>query len=361
MVGSMTSSADHVTSNGRGLWVETIRRDLLAGQQVKLSGTLFLVRRARQDVGQNSGLYVKCELGDQTGWIEAVWWDAGKLGHEALEGLLATPVWTVDGTASVNRYGGRETPQIRIEMARAATGTDPLEVPGLVRRSASSEEELGEWLSETIDRIENVPISRLLKDTLGRDGLWRTQYLRAPAAVHYHHAYVGGLADHVRDMVSAGESCLVTFPRANSDLILAGILFHDVGKLDTFSTASSPQIARTGRYLDHITAGISRLSLAMDACPGFPIQIREHLLHIVASHHGQKEYGSPVLPATREAIVVNHLDRLSSLLSHFDEWGRQNSVDQFGWSIETSPWLKITLAISSPDIPDSFDGDDFEL
>ncbi len=339
----------------RTLWVEELRRQLLNGRQNRVSGCFFAVRRARQEVGHNAGTYVKCELGDETGWIEAIWWEAGRLPHSELETLLSAPAWLVEGVASLNRYGGRETPQIRVESAHAVSESEAAAVPGLVRRSGSSEEELGHWLSTTIDGFRNLPLRRLLEDTLGEQGLWRISYLRAPAGLFYHHAYVGGLVDHVREMASVWRASLATFPRVDPDLTLAGILLHDVGKLDTFSAGSSPQLARAGRYVDHITAGIARLSLAIDARSDFPPQLREHLLHIVASHHGEKEHGSPVIPATREAIVVHHLDRLSSLLSHFDEWTRQSGTDQHGWSTETSPWLKVRLA-NCPDIPDSFDG-----
>ncbi len=353
----MDSSTDDRSITSRNLWVGTLRRDLMKGQPVRLPSTPFLVRRARREVGQNAGTYVKCELGDQTGWIDAVWWEASRLGDQSLEQLMAAPVWAVEGTASLHRYGGRETPQVRMEKASPVAGADPLEIPGLVRRSASTEEELGAWLSATIAQLQNQPLKLLLEDTLGEGGSWHASYLRAPAALFYHHAYIGGLVDHVREMVSLGLASLATFEKVDRDLTLAGVLLHDVGKLDTFSSDPVPQIARAGRYVDHITAGIARLSRAMEDHSNFPAGLREHLLHIVASHHGEKEHGSPVIPATREAIVVHHLDRLSSLLSHFEEWGRQSPVDQFGWSTDPSPWLKVPLA-SSTVIPDSFeDGD----
>lgn len=349
----MNPSMENSSLSGRPLWVETLRRHLLSGQQVRVPSTPFLVRRPRQEVGQNSGPYVKCELGDQTGWIEAVWWEAGKLSRGDLESLLAAAVWSVTGVASLNRYGGRETPQIRLDAARPVAGADPMAIPGLVKRSASTEQELGEWLSTCIARVQNLPLRRLLEDTLGAGAAWRSAYLRVPAGLYYHHAYAGGLVDHAREMASVWLASHATFPKVDRDLTLAGILLHDVGKLDTFSSGHAPQLARTGRYVDHITAGISRLSLAIEARSDFPPPLRDHLLHIVASHHGEKEHGSPVLPATREAIVVHHLDRLSSLLSHLEEWARQSGTDQHGWTTDTSPWLKVSLA-ACPEIPDSF-------
>ncbi|HEX2923429.1 MAG TPA: HD domain-containing protein, partial [Chloroflexota bacterium] len=230
---------------------------------------------------------------------------------------------------------------------------DPLDIPGLVRRSVLSDEELRQWLSDTIATIRNRPLRSLLEDNLGEGSCWRREYLRVPAGLHYHHAYLGGLADHVREMAEVWQSSVSTFPRVDRDLTLGGILLHDIGKLDTFSSGAMPQIAESGRYMDHITAGIGRLTLAMDARHDFPPLLRDHLLHILASHHGEKEHGSPVVPATREAIVVHHLDRMSSLLSHLDEWTRQSRVDQFGWSTDASPWLKTSVALATT-IPDDF-------
>ncbi len=350
----MHTSTDDKPVPDRTLWVETLRQNLLSGQQAKVASTPFLVRRPRQEHSPAAGTYVKCELGDQTGWVEAIWWEGGKLPRRQLETLLSTEVWLVSGLASLNHYGGKRTPQIKIDSARPMVDTDPVAVPGLVRRSTSTEEELQAWLCECIARVNNAPLRRLLEDTLGANGSWHVPFLRTPAALFYHHAYVGGLADHVREMASAWLSSAPTFPKADRDLTLAGILLHDVGKLDTYDSGSAPQLARAGRYVDHISAGIARLSLAMDRIPGFPPVLREHILHIVASHHGEKAYGSPVVPATREAIVVHHLDRLSSLLGHLEEWARQSEADRHGWTTESSPWLNSSLA-SCVEIPDSFD------
>ncbi len=337
---------------GRTLWVETVRRQVLTGQQLRIPATPFLVRRPRQEVGQNAGTYLKCELGDQTGWIEAVWWNAGRLGAQEMGALLAAEVWSVDGVASLNRFGGRENPQVRIEHARPLLSSTPVGIPGLVRRSVRSEAELAAWLSGEIAGLRNEPLRLLLEDTLGDSGAWREGYLRVPAGLHYHHAYVGGLVDHCREMASMWLASCAIFPRVDRDLTLAGILLHDVGKLDTFSDGPAPQVAGTGKFVDHITAGIARLAPVINSRRDFPQLLRDHLLHIVASHHGEKEHGSPVIPATREALVVHHLDRLSSLLSHLEDWTRQSGVDQYGWSTEISPWLKVCLA-KNPEIPGS--------
>ncbi len=349
----MTLFTDSESTSTRTLWIDSLRQQLLQGATTRVSATPFLVRRARLEVSQNAGNYVKCELGDQTGWIDAIWWDAGKMDRATLQSLLASVAWVVDGVASLNRFANRETPQIKIERARPAGSADPLLIPGLVRRSALSEKQLGQWLSDTIASIQNRPLRSLLEDTLGEGSCWRAEYLRVPAGLHYHHAYLGGLADHVREMAGVWLSSVSTFPQVDRDLALGGILLHDIGKLDTLSSGAAPQIAQSGRYMDHITAGIGRLALAIDAREGFPQLLRDHLVHIVASHHGEKEHGSPVVPATREAIVVHHLDRMSSLLSHLEEWTRQSGVDQFGWSTEASPWLKTSVALS-PTIPDDF-------
>lgn len=344
---------DRESTESRAIWVDSLRQQLMRGNTSRVASVPFLVRRARLEISQNGGSYVKCELGDQTGWIEGIWWDAGKMERSDLQSLLATTAWVVDGAAALNRFGNRETPQIKIERARSTDGQDPLAIPGLVRRSHLSEAELEQWLSESIATVQNRPLRLLLEQTLGEASSWRREYLRVPAGLHYHHAYLGGLADHVREMAQVWQSSVATFPRVDRDLTLGGILLHDIGKLDTFSPGAVPQIAQSGRYMDHITAGIGRLTLAMDAMHDFPPLLRDHLLHILASHHGEKEHGSPIVPATREAIVVHHLDRMSSLLSHLEEWTRQSGVDEFGWSTESSPWLKTRVALC-PTIPDQF-------
>ncbi|MGI5836667.1 MAG: HD domain-containing protein [Chloroflexota bacterium] len=350
----MNSSPDTLAVKPRTVSIESVRRQLQTGQQVRITLTPFLVRRSRQEFGPNVGSYVKCELGDESGWIEAVWWEGGKLPKLELESLMAAEVWSVSGFASINHYGGKKTPQIKIETARPLVGMSPLDIQGLVRRSARSEEELSSWLTDCIDSIANTPLQRLLMESIGRDSKWHIPFLRTPAALFYHHAYVGGLADHVKEMVSVWSASRSVYPNVDGDLTLAGILLHDVGKLDTISSSSAPQLALTGRYIDHISTGISRLTSDIDRIPGFPTLLRDQLLHIVASHHGEKEYGSPVVPATREAIIVHHLDRMSSLLSHLEEWTRQSGVDSNGWTTEPSPWIKANLA-GSTRIPNTFE------
>lgn len=350
----MDSSPNIPAARPRMISVDSVRQQLQSNQQVRISLTPFLVRRPRQEFGSNVGSYVKCELGDQSGWIEAVWWEGGRLPKAELDQLFTTEVWKVSGLALLNHYGGKKTPQIKIEVAQALVGLNPLEVQGLVRRSACNEEELSTWLSECISSVTNVPLRRLLEESIGKRGLWHIPFLRAPAALFYHHAYVGGLADHVKEMVSVWLASQSIYCNADRDLTLAGILLHDLGKLDTYSSTSAPQLSPTGRYIDHISVGIARLSLAMERISGFPPILRDHLLHIVASHHGEKEHGSPVVPASREAIIVHHLDRMSSLLSHLEEWARQSGIDNSGWTNDASPWLKTNLA-GNPVIPDTLE------
>ncbi|HEX2986738.1 MAG TPA: hypothetical protein VHS06_00980, partial [Chloroflexota bacterium] len=255
----MTLFTDQESTSTRTIWIDSLRQQLTRGVTTRVSGVPFLARRARLETSQNAGSYVKCELGDQTGWIDAIWWDAGKMDRADLQSILVTAAWIVDGVASLNRFGNRETPQIKIERVRI-DGTDPLDIPGLVRRSVLSDEELRQWLSDTIATIRNRPLRSLLEDNLGEGSCWRREYLRVPAGLHYHHAYLGGLADHVREMAEVWQSSVSTFPRVDRDLTLGGILLHDIGKLDTFSSGAMPQIAESGRYMDHITAGIGRLT-----------------------------------------------------------------------------------------------------
>jgi len=348
------SSSDFPPNFSRTISVDSIKQQLLNDQQVMIADTPFLVRRPRIERGSTAGRYVKCELGDRSGWLEAVWWDALKMPKVDLDSLLTNEVWSVTGLASINHYGGKKIPQVKIERARSIPCEDPTTIPGLVRRSASSEVELSDWLSGCLALVKNAPLRRLLEETIGESGPWHKTFLRVPAALYYHHAYVGGLVDHVREMASVWLSSQQVYPSADSALTLSGILLHDVGKLDIYGFGVAPQLAPTGRYMDHISTGIARLSLAIDSIPGFPHLLKDQLLHIVASHHGDKEFGSPVTPATREAIVVHHLDRMSSLLSHLEEWTLQSGVDQFGWTIDASPWLKTNLA-GSHQIPNQLE------
>jgi len=183
-----------------------------------------------------------------------------------------------------------------------------------------------DWVdvNDFVNAMED-PRLRLLAQTYLQE--YGEKFRRAAAARDYHHARRGGLLEHTAQMLRAGAALAPVYPGLNWDLVRAGLLFHDCGKL--WELDYQPQgfvspMTTIGELLGHITIGIelvNKLWRGLEANPEFtaPTQppremVREHLLHLIASHHGQKEYGSPVTPRTPEGWMLHHIDNIDAHL-----------------------------------------------
>jgi 3'-5' exoribonuclease len=169
------------------------------------------------------------------------------------------------------------------------------------------------------------PRLRLLATTYLQE--YGERFRRAAAARDYHHARRGGLLEHTTQMLRAGAALAPVYPNLNWDLVLTGILFHDCGKLwelDYPAQGFASPMTTMGELLGHISIGIelvNKLWRGLESTPEFlgaaqpPREaVREHLLHLIASHHGQKEYGAPVTPRTPEAWMLHHIDNIDAHL-----------------------------------------------
>ncbi len=144
-------------------------------------------------------------------------------------------------------------------------------------------------------------------------------FCSAPAASQNHHNYIGGLLEHTLTMMQIGSAVLPFYPDLQRDLVIAGLFLHDIGKTQELAVDISINYTDAGQLLGHITQGAVLIAQKADALKQRSIKIDEHILnhiiHIVLSHHGQYEYGSPKLPATAEAFFVAHLDNLDAKIN----------------------------------------------
>jgi 3'-5' exoribonuclease len=194
---------------------------------------------------------------------------------------------------------------------------------GTPERQAALERD---WIDLTATVVEiKDPRIRLLCETYLKD--YGEKFKRAAAARDYHHARRGGLLEHTAQMMRAAKALALAYPALNWDLVFAGVLFHDCGKLwelDYPAQGFVSPMTTIGELLGHITVGIevvNKLWRALETSPEFaePGQparemVRQHLLHLIASHHGQKEYGAPVTPRTPEAWMLHHIDNIDAHL-----------------------------------------------
>jgi 3'-5' exoribonuclease len=174
-------------------------------------------------------------------------------------------------------------------------------------------DEMWQELHARVGRVGNPWVRELLNAVLGRYG----DRLRVwPAALTVHHAYRGGLLEHILKLAEAGEA-LANAYGADTDLLLAGAILHDLGKVDELSYDGVTSYSRNGNLLGHITIGVTMVREEIRAIEGFPQDLRTRIEHLIVSHHGERELGSPVEPMTEEAFILSAIDDLDATLYQF--------------------------------------------
>jgi 3'-5' exoribonuclease len=284
-------------------------RELREGSRV--AGALLLrgvdVRRRRE--GEE---YLKLTLGNRTGVVPAVVLD----GVTAARAACRTgEVVHVVGTFSVHpTHGGR----LVVEAIRRAETDeyDPdLVLEGPVRPAAQMEADL----RELIATVQDLHLRNLLEAILGDGAPTWPQFRDAPAAKHYHQAYRHGLLEHSLTVAQAVSAISATFPGIDRDVAVTGALLHDIGKLDAYEFRDDAiEMSDQGRLYGEIPLGYYRIRSLIESLGDFPEQTAQAVLHIILSHHGSLEHGSPVIPCTREATLVHMADNLGGRLGSFD-------------------------------------------
>jgi 3'-5' exoribonuclease len=179
-------------------------------------------------------------------------------------------------------------------------------------------------LRALVGTIRNAHLRRLLALLLGESTPTWAAFRDAPAAKRYHQAYRHGLLEHCLTVAQAVHATSIIFPGIDRDLAVTGALLHDIGKLDTYEFgAEAVTMSDQGRLFGEIAIGYYRVRRAIEELTRFPPELEQALLHIILSHHGSLEHGSPVVPVTREATLVHMIDNLGGRLGSFDRLERE--------------------------------------
>jgi 3'-5' exoribonuclease len=282
----------------------------------ELDGVL-VVREAELRTKRDGGQYLRLTLGDRTGSVPAnVWDDVAAVARVATAGAAVR----VRGRLQVSaRYGA----ELRLrDLCAAEPGSydeaDLLDGPP--RSAAQMEADLRELVATVQDR----DLRRLL-DAVCADGsaIW-SRYRAAPAAKHFHQAYRHGLLEHSLSVAQAVSAISATFAGIDRDVAVAGALLHDIGKLDAYAFAGDAiEMTDAGKLQGEIALGYFRVRRLIEEIDGFDPCTAEAVLHIILSHHGSLEHGSPVVPCTREATLVHFCDNLGGRLGSFDRLEKQ--------------------------------------
>jgi 3'-5' exoribonuclease len=272
---------------------------------------VLLVREAERRQRRDGGDYLRLQLGDRTGAVVCMVWE--ELVEVEELALAGTPV-RVRGRYTVHpRFGS----QINLrELERAVPGSYSPE--DLNDGPARAVEQMESEVRELVETIQEQHLRVLLDRVFGEGSELWAGYRVAPAAKYYHQAYRHGLLEHCLGVAQAVSAISATFPGIDRDVAVTGALLHDIGKLEAYTDGQSIDLTDAGRLQGEIALGYYRIRRAIEDIDGFPADLAQAVGHIILSHHGTLEHGSPVVPCTREATLVHMIDNLGGRLGSFD-------------------------------------------
>lgn len=265
-----------------------------------IEGELFGLNAVKRSQDRNNKPYLDLELVDNTGSIKAKVW-SDKIEQIENAALKEGNIVKVNGV--VGEFNG--TPQLTVH---SLTKSEETNLADYINSSKNNIDEMWEKLEDTVDDIGNERIKNLLTKLLE---LHEEEIRKSPAAKSIHHNFVGGLLEHILEMTDISQSVLKLYPEADKNLVVAGIILHDIGKIFELKVDGFQiDYTKEGRLVGHIVLGIKLLNEL-----NTKILHQEELLHLehmILSHHFILEFGSPVTPVTIEAMIVSKLDDLSS-------------------------------------------------
>ena len=288
--------------------------------------TGFFALVTAQVIPYDRGERLRLEFSDASGRIEGILWED------------ATAVYNEISDAEVVKVRGlvssyRDKAQLKVEKIRPAREGeyDIADLLKVVEGGIEKQRELFDKLAAGLTDDFLTALVRLLRN----DAELFESYMSAPAGKRFHHDYIGGLAQHSLSIALLVDKVCAHYPVLDRDLLICGAVFHDVGK--TFELTSGVKLDYTdeGRLVGHIALGDQIVVEYISQIPDFPEKLEYKLRHLIASHHGEKQYGSPVVPMTREAYVLHLLDRIDSGLNVFEDYDQKREGD---WGEYVNLW-----------------------
>jgi 3'-5' exoribonuclease len=315
-------------------------KDLKIGDS--LFGETFAVKSYKRGATRNNKPFIDIELSDNSGAIKGkVWSDDLSACDKVAEGDV------VEVTATVEDFMGAR--QMKITNMKK---TEVYELVELQQKTEFDVEKMWQDIEKTITGIKNPYLKNLLETIF--DDETTDKFKKSPAAYKVHHNYLGGLLEHTWEMLKMTESVSSHYQKLNMDLLKTGVILHDIGKAFEFEPSTTILITNKGKLLGHIYLGAEIVK--HHAPKDTPEDLLDEVLHIILAHHGQKEFGSPVVPMTAEAITVHVLDYSSAKMKIaysqiFDDLGNEQFtqyVPQLGTELYRSPYSDIEV---NEDIP----------
>lgn len=263
-----------------------------------------LIKEATKGVASNGKPFLTLILRDATGEIEAKLWDASKEDEATF-----VPEQIIRITGNLNEFRGK--PQMRIGTIRLAQPTDGVQVEDFVEKAPLEQEVLMQKMTEAIFEMSNPSLQRITRAFIKK---YQQDLLTYPAASRNHHEYASGLAYHIVSMLAIARELAVLYPEINKDLLYSGIILHDIGKLKELSGVATTSYTMEGKLIGHIPIMVEEIG---HMAKELQIDGEEVLIlkHLVLSHHGKAEWGSPKPPLIREAELLHYIDLIDAKMN----------------------------------------------
>jgi 3'-5' exoribonuclease len=272
-------------------------------QENKIVTTTFVVVSKQVKPKKSGEPYLALILGDRSGQIEAKMWDNVE---EFIDAFEQDDFLKVKGL--INKYKNRF--QLTIHKLRRMEDGE-VDFSDYLPKTTKNIDELWSTLTGFIASFEDAHLKTLVQAFLA-DPEIAERYRIAPAAKTLHHAYIGGLLDHVVSLFRSCDLLARNYPQINRDLLLTGAFLHDIGKIHELTYNRSFSYTTRGQLLGHMIIELEMLQAKLVLQPDFPTDLKTLLEHLIISHHGQYDFGSPKLPMFPEALMLHYLDDLDS-------------------------------------------------
>jgi len=268
--------------------------------------------------------YLKLELGYTHGRIWAnIWENTQTFQAEYKSGDI------VKIQGRIEEY--RTITQINIKKIRQSVQSDDVHPENFLPAYPGDLKELNKRLKNVIKNIKNKQIKELCTSIL-LEGDFAEKYSKAPAGKLWHHGYVGGLLEHSLTVAGICDSLADIYPQVNRDLLNAGGLLHDIGKVETYLITPYIEYSDEGRLLGHIVIGYERIKKEIGKIKDFPKELAMHLLHLILSHQGKLENASPVVPMTLESVILYQADVIDSKMNAYQRIINEQKTPDKKWS-----------------------------
>jgi 3'-5' exoribonuclease len=283
----------------------------------------YLVVGKQVSIAKNGVTYLSVKLADRTGEVDGKLWDNAE---EVSTRFQREDFVRIKGVAA--HYQG----SMQVKMKALERVDDAkVDLANFLETTPRNPDEMVARLQAIASELKSQYLKQLLNAFLS-DADFMLSFRRAPAAKTLHHNYIGGLLEHVLELIELCRDVAGHFPGLDIDLLTVGAFIHDIGKVRELSVRKSIEYTTEGRLIGHISLGYEMVAEKVAGIPGFPAELAVLLKHIMLSHHGEYEFGSPKRPKIQEAIIINYMDDLAAKINSFRLTLKKENVREGDWT-----------------------------